>query len=436
MPKKISQLAASTTLADTDLFEKANPGVASNKFSGASLRSTLLNPATIGGTAGIVPMFAAASPFLANSPLVVAAGLVGIGTLAAATSFHVATSLTTSPRGIMSSQHNDGTDGARVHLRKSRGTNVAPTTVVSGDNLGRIVATGYDGTNYLEMGTILIGTEGTIAATRIPTNLSFWTATDAAPSVLTQRMTILSNGNVGIGTASPDSQLNVHRATNGYAFTCDRTAGAELGVFLNTVSGQLGTKNNFPLSFFTNDGNPQLTLLVNGNFGVGTESPDTRFAVRGGDFSIGGYNGGTNYGAILTPSDAGVWIWMANIGGIGFQIGKDNVIGVTPLVTLSVTGNLGLGTSSFGTSAVKVLALGSGTAPSTSPVDEFQMYSADIAAGHAAAHFRTELGTIIKLYQQALIANPSGGATQDAESRTAITSILTLLKNNGLMASV
>jgi hypothetical protein len=39
-----------------------------------------------------------------------------------------------------------------------------------------------------------------------------------------------------------------------------------------------------------------------------------------------------------------------------------------------------------------------GSAPSTNPTDSFQIYSADIAAGNAAAHFRTELGDIIKLY--------------------------------------
>lgn len=58
-------------------------------------------------------------------------------------------------------------------------------------------------------------------------------------------------------------------------------------------------------------------------------------------------------------------------------------------------GNLGLGTTSFGTSAAKVLAIGSGTAPTTSPADVVQTWSADTGgvAGKAGLHIRTEDGT-------------------------------------------
>jgi len=37
--------------------------------------------------------------------------------------------------------------------------------------------------------------------------------------------------------------------------------------------------------------------------------------------------------------------------------------------------------------------------------------------------------------QAGAISNPSGGVTQDSEARTAITSILTMLRNKGLIAS-
>jgi len=97
----------------------------------------------------------------------------------------------------------------------------------------------------------------------------------------------------------------------------------------------------------------------------------------------------------------------------------------------SLAGNFGLGQTTFGTSAAKVLAIGNGTAPSTAPADAFQMYSKDIAAGEAAPHFMTEHGDIIKLYQQAHIANPTDLAT----CITAITSILTTLENSGQLAT-
>jgi hypothetical protein len=141
----------------------------------------------------------------------------GIGTSTPVSEFQVNSTVTTSPRGIMSSQSSTGVDGARFHMRKMRGTLGTPLTVVTGDNLGRLVASGYDGANFLEMGSIIFGTEGTIASTRVPTNIQFHTATDAAPSVLTERMRIDSAGNVGIGTTNPLARLGV-AMSSGVAF--------------------------------------------------------------------------------------------------------------------------------------------------------------------------------------------------------------------------
>ena len=64
--------------------------------------------------------------------------------------------------------------------------------------------------------------------------------------------------------------------------------------------------------------------------------------------------------------------------------------------------NVGIGQATFGTSAVKALALGTGTAPSTSPADAIQLYSADFAAGNACPYFRTENGTVVGLNQSLL----------------------------------
>jgi hypothetical protein len=62
----------------------------------------------------------------------------------------------------------------------------------------------------------------------------------------------------------------------------------------------------------------------------------------------------------------------------------------------AIGGNVGIGQATFGTSATQTLALGTGTAPSTSPADAFQIYSADVGAvaGQAGPHFRTEGGGV------------------------------------------
>ena len=97
-------------------------------------------------------------------------------------------------------------------------------------------------------------------------------------------------------------------------------------------------------------------------------------------------------------------------------------------------GNLTFGVSTIaGTSAVYTFVHGNGTAPSTSPADCYQLYSADIAAGHAAPHVRNENGTTIKLYQQAANADTSGATLATLEIE--VNELKQLLRNNGLMAA-
>lgn len=127
---------------------------------------------------------------------------VNTGATAPLTELQVSSTSTSSPRGIMSSQYTTDTMGARLGFTKARGTQATPTTIVTGDNIGRLNAWPYDGTNYLEMASIIFGTEGTIATNRTPTNISFWTATNAQPSVNTQRLIIDSSGNFTASTGA------------------------------------------------------------------------------------------------------------------------------------------------------------------------------------------------------------------------------------------
>ena len=90
------------------------------------------------------------------------------------------------------------------------------------------------------------------------------------------------------------------------------------------------------------------------------------------------------------------------------------VWGNTSITDHYFSGNILIGGVAAGTSAAKVAAFSTGTAPSSSPADMFQMYSADQAAGNACPHFRTELGNVIKLYQQAEITDELTTVTFDA----------------------
>lgn len=114
----------------------------------------------------------------------------------------------------------------------------------------------------------------------------------------------------------------------------------------------------------------------------------------------------------------------------------------TNKVVITDQANVGIGQATFGTSSKFVLAVANGTAPTTSPADAFQQYSADIVAGNAAPHFKTENGNVIKLYQEttavaastfvsntSLIANDT--ATFDGYT---IGQVVKALRNLGILA--
>jgi hypothetical protein len=106
-------------------------------------------------------------------------------------------------------------------------------------------------------------------------------------------------------------------------------------------------------------------------------------------------------------------------------------------------GNVGISQTTFGTSATRTLAISTGTAPSTSPADCFQLYSADVSGGGtAAAHFRTEGGAVIKVYQEttgvAAATLVGGGGTNITDTDTfdgyTLQQVVKALRNQGLLA--
>jgi hypothetical protein len=83
-----------------------------------------------------------------------------------------------------------------------------------------------------------------------------------------------------------------------------------------------------------------------------------------------------------------------------------------------------------------------GTAPTASQTDRFLLYSADITAGNAAAHFRTEGGAVVKIYQQTTAvgtaARVGGGGTNVTDTDTfggyTLGQIVQALQNAGFLA--
>lgn len=117
-------------------------------------------------------------------------------------------------RGIFARQISSDTSSSRLNLAKARGTTATPTTVVTGDLLGNLAGWGYDGTNYINMASIQYGTSGTIGTARVPTYMAFFTATDAATSVLTEAMRIDNNQTITVTRQITKRTVTVADATS------------------------------------------------------------------------------------------------------------------------------------------------------------------------------------------------------------------------------
>lgn len=114
-----------------------------------------------------------------------------------------------------------------LRLHRARGDSSTQTIILNNDDIGAVEFSGYDGVAMKNSCTIECTVDGEPQVDSVPGRLVFFT-TAVGGTTAVERMRIASTGDVGIGTTSPSSKLEV----NG-----DITATSFIGNLSGTISG-------------------------------------------------------------------------------------------------------------------------------------------------------------------------------------------------------
>ena len=262
-----------------------------------------------------------------------------------------------------------------IHLIKSSGNAIIKSE--SGDNAGDLYLIGNRTSNNDTSNLTFYNSSEPIARIRAYRHgandagkLSF--ATQATGGNPVEHMTICPDGKVGIGTDSPDYLLDVE-ASSGYAYSrtvatanSQRALGIyqgkdgsgnvvdmRIGAIADATQGGIFTFTNHNLTFATNNASPQMTLTTGGNLSIGSTS--STYPLQ----AITNIADGTNPQIVardLGTSDATVGFQIASAA--NWSIGIDNSdsdkfkiatgldVGSNNIMTLTASGNVGIGTAS------------------------------------------------------------------------------------------
>jgi hypothetical protein len=181
-----------------------------------------------------------------------------------------------------------------------------------------------------------------------------------------ERIRIISNGNVGIGTTSPDHLLQVESSGNA-EIQAQRIAGAGILIQAQSAAGVVGTNTNHRLDLKTNN-STRATISTSGNVGIGTTSPSAKLQVSSsGDtvVKITSANGNaafldlgdasdTDGGRIVYDSGSNLALYTASSERMRIKNNGNVGIGTTsPSEKLDVNGNINIRSTSSGIRGIK-----------------------------------------------------------------------------------
>jgi hypothetical protein len=263
----------------------------------------------------------------------------------------------------------------------------------------------------------------------VPSHIRLLTA--SGNGTLTEQMRIDGSGNVGIGSSATskfsvaqDSALgalgsgttislqNLNATAYNGAALVSRDSSGNINAGINFINDAHGGSRSSTITLHTSASGTtaeRVRIDSSGNVGIGTASPTQKLHVAGGnslfaqdisasqvdgawmtfrDTNEGGENRRFEMGAYGAAAADGFFLRAFGAGGLTFLKADSGFAAVIR----GDTGNVGIGTSTFGTSALGVLGIANGTAPATSPAGMGQLY---VEAG--ALKYRGSSGTVTTL---------------------------------------
>jgi hypothetical protein len=248
----------------------------------------------------------------------------------------------------------------------------------------------------------------------------------------------------GDGSTFPLSTFNI--ANNASTAVATFTDAGNLGIGMTPaykldVTGSARISDAIAIGTTPDTNNPfKILKNINSTVGIRFENTNTSSAAFSAVQLGTDITGGTKFTNLVYSSSGVVATGVYNPDGtslINNGSGGLNFLG-TPFRIYTGTGNgtLRILFDNEGTTQINA------TTPTTNAVDGYKQYSADVTAGNAAPHFRTENGAVIKLYQETTSVGNSifsqGGGNSVLDDSTfdgyTLRQIVKALRNQGILA--